>query len=98
VLPTGSHEWLIEREEASSADAVGQARAKRMRRTQVDRPARWHKLAVGVLGTATLCPPGVKLSSLNGNVIADAPGVNSSECPSQESDSLTVYIGAYLAS
>ena len=30
VLPTGSHEWLIEREEASSADAVGQARAKRM--------------------------------------------------------------------
>jgi len=88
VLPTGSHEWLIEREEASSADAVGQARAKRMRRTQVDRPARWHKLAVGVLGTATLCPPGVKLSSLHGNVIADAPGVNSSECPSQESDSL----------
>ena len=90
MLPTGSHEWLIEREEASSADAVGQARAKRMRRTQVDRPARWHKLAVGVLGTATLCPPGVKLKKRNCG--------RTSECPSQESDSLTVYIGAYLAS
>ena len=54
-------EWLIEREESSSADAVGQSRAERRRQTQVDRPARWHKLAVGVLGTATLCRPGVKL-------------------------------------